>query len=204
MIKINLIAENRQAKKAKSSGPTMGIEGGVGGPKNFLMIGILAIAVAVAGGWYWKLQGDITDWNQKNAKAQIELDRLADIRKKGDDYKKMKQLLEHQIELITQLKKQQTVPVHILDQVSKNLPEFLWLETMSASKNQINISGKATTFNPVSTFYSNLSNSGYFGDVKLGRTFETADGVNFSLTCAFTANDPATPVDEDDEEDSDA
>lgn len=200
MIKINLIAENRQSK-ARSAGPSIRIEGGIGGPKNFLMIGILVIGVVVAGGWYWKLQGDIADWEFKNEQAQRELDRLADIRKKGDDYKKKKQLLEHQIELITQLKKQQTVPVHILDQVSKNLPEFLWLETMTASKNQINISGKATTFNPVSTFYSNLSNSGFFGDVKLGRTFETSEGVNFSLTCEFTANGPAKS---DDEEDSDA
>ncbi|MDH3629084.1 MAG: PilN domain-containing protein [Acidobacteriota bacterium] len=197
MIKINLASETRQAKPRAASQANMGLEGGVGGPKNFLLIGVLALGILVAGGWYWTLSGSIKDLEHKNEEAQVELDRLAEIRKKGDEYKRKKQLLEHQIQLITELKKQQTVPVHILDQVSKNLPEFLWLESMSASKNQINITGKATTFNSVSTFYSNLSNSGFFREVKLGRTFETATDVNFSLTCAFARDEPAEPSEED-------
>ena len=74
---------------------------------------------------------------------------------------------------------------YILDQVSRNLPEFLWLESMTANNNQIVIGGKATTYNAVSNFYSNLTGSGYFENVGLGRTFEVPEGVSFSLTCSF-------------------
>ena len=80
------------------------------------------------------------------------------------------------------------MPVYILDQVSKNLPEFLWLDRMSASTNEINISGKATNYNAVSNFYTNLSDSGFFSNVSLGRTFEVPEGVAFSLSCNFAGN----------------
>ncbi len=56
---------------------------------------------------------------------------------------------------------------------------------MSANNNAINITGKATTYNAVSNFYSNLNESGYFHEVALGRTFEVPEGVSFSLTCRF-------------------
>ncbi len=62
--------------------------------------------------------------------------------------------------------------MHILDQLSRNLPDFLWLEKMNANNNQITITGKATTYNAVTNFYNNLSRSGFFQDVTLGRTFE--------------------------------
>ncbi len=75
--------------------------------------------------------------------------------------------------------------MHILDQVSRNLPDFLWLESMSANNNQISISGKATSYNAVTNFYNSLSDSGLFANVSLGRTFEVQEGVAFSLTCAF-------------------
>ena len=41
-----------------------------------------------------------------------ELERLVEIRKKGEEYKKQKELLARKIDLITELKKQQAVPVH--------------------------------------------------------------------------------------------
>ena len=56
---------------------------------------------------------------------------------------------------------------------------------MSANDNRITISGKATTYAAVSNFYGNLSDSGFFGGVELGRTFEVKAGVSFSLTCSF-------------------
>ena len=191
MIKINLIAEKKQVKTTESTGIKME---GLGGGRNFMLIGIVAIGVLIAGGWWYSLSNSISDWQQKHAEADRELERLAEIRKKGEEYKKRKELLARKIDLITELKKQQTVPVHILDKVSKNLPDFLWLESMSSGKNQISISGKATTYNAVSSFFTNLTGSGYFADVSLGRTFEVAEGVAFSLSARYTGLVPAQPA----------
>jgi Tfp pilus assembly protein PilN len=192
MIKINLLAERTQAK-AKTASPIK-VEG-MGSGQNLLLVGLLLLGLVVAGGWWWTVDNSLSNWKTKHAEADRELERLAEIRKKGEEYKKQKELLARKINLITELKKQQAVPVHILDQISKNLPEFLWLDAMSANQNQINISGKATTYTAVSNFYENLNGSGYFSDVSLGRVFEVPEGVSFSLTCRFSGvgQEEATP-----------
>ncbi len=181
MIKINLLAE-RKAAKAKS-GPAFKVE--FGGSQNLLLAGILIIGLLVAGGWAWARNSELKRVTQQKIAAQAELKRLEDIRKKAEAFKTQKELLERKINLITELKKKQAVPVHILDQVSRNLPEFMWLDSLTANANAINIVGKATTYNAVSNLYDNLRASGQFADVVLGKTTEIPDGVSFSLTCRY-------------------
>ena len=188
MIKINLLAEKKPVKAKASSSPKYE---GLGGTQNLLLVGILAVGVIVTGTWWWVRAAELNGWKAKQAAAEIELTRLQEVRKKAEFFKKQKELLERKINLITDLKKKQSVPVHILDQVSKNLPEFLWLDAMEATQNQINISGKATTYNAVSNFYDNLSSSGFFIGVDLGKTSEAPEGVSFSLSCRFQP--PAEP-----------
>ena len=184
MIKINLATE-RKAQKGSGSSRSFKFE--LGGSKNALLGLILVAGLGIAGFWWWSLSNETADWKDKNYKAEAELKRLEGVRAKGDHYKAQKALLERKINLITDLKKQQTVPVHMLDQVSKNLPDFLWLESMSATNNQINVSGKATTYNAVSNFYNNLHESGYFNGVALGGASETPEGVSFNMNSSFVA-----------------
>jgi len=186
MIRINLLTEKRKKPGKSSVKASSGLQfEALGGGKNFVLIAVLAIGVVVAGGWWWMLENEAADWQVKLKKADQELKRLEEAIRKGEEYEAQKALLARKIDLITNLKQQQTVPVHILDKVSRSLPEFLWLNTMSAASNQISISGKATTYNAVSNFYSNLNDSGFFENVTLGRTFEVPEGVSFSLTCRF-------------------
>ena len=185
MIRINLIGEKKKQSKKKSRGGSGVKLEGMGSGSSGLLIGILLVGVVAAGFWWWTLSKDLQSWNQQISDADQEIKRLEEIIKKGEEYEAKKALLARKIDLITDLKKQQGVPVYILDQVSKNLPEFLWLDRMSASTNEINISGKATNYNAVSNFYTNLSDSGFFNNVSLGRTFEVPEGVAFSLNCNF-------------------
>lgn len=193
MIKINLLSERKQPKTSTPS--PLKVEG-MGAGQNLLLVGLLLVGVVVAGGWWWMLAQEEAEWQAKHEEADRELTRLEEIRKKGEAYKRQKELLARKITLITDLKKMQAVPVHILDKVSRNLPDFVWLESMSAANNQIKISGKATTYNAVSTFYGNLTESGFFKDIQLGRTFEVQEGVSFSLTCRFSTGGESTPAEE--------
>ncbi len=185
MIRINLLAEKKKQLKSKAK-PGAGMQlQGLSGGRNFVLVTIFLLGAVAAGGWSWMLSQEGKSWQAKLKETDRELKRLEAAIRKGEEYEAQKALLARKIELITSLKKQQTVPVHILDKVSRSLPEFLWLDTMSASNNQISISGKATTYNAVSNFYSNLNDSGFFENVALGRTFEVPEGVSFSLTCQF-------------------
>lgn len=185
MIKINLLAEKKQPKAAKAS-KARKLEGaGVGAGVNLMLAGIVLLGVLFAGGWWWRLNGEVAQREERDREAKVELERLTEIRKKGEEYTAQKELLAQKIDLITQLKKKQDVPVHIMDQVSRNLPDNLWLESVSASSNQVSISGKATTYNAVSNFYRNLNDAGFFAAVTLGKTYEVNEGVAFSLSCNF-------------------
>jgi Tfp pilus assembly protein PilN len=158
MIKINLLAEK---KPAKTKAPTSLKFEGVGGGQNFLLAGILVLGFLVAAGWSWARTTELKRMELRKTQAEAELVRLQEVRKKAEEFKRQKDLLEKKITLITDLKKKQAVPVHLLDQVSRNLPDFLWLDAMSAAANQVNVSGKATTYTAVSNFYDNLLASGY-------------------------------------------
>jgi Tfp pilus assembly protein PilN len=198
MIKINLLAE-RKPSKAKSS-PSVRIEGGAGA-RQLMLAGIVLVGVVVAGWMWWSAKSAIAQLEEDHRAADAELIRLEEVRKKGDEFTARKELLERKIQLITELKKRQQVPVHILDQVSRNLPDFLWLDSMSANMSDINIAGKATTYNAVSNFYRNLSECGYFQEVTLGRTYEVSEGVSFSLTAKFVSPaDAASDAEGDDAE----
>ena len=188
MIKINLLAE-RKAAKAKAPS-TLKFE--MGGSQNFLLVGILLLGALVAGGWSWSRVSELSRVRREKTADEAELKRLEEIRKKAEAFKKQKELLERKINLITDLKKKQAVPVHILDQVSRNLPDFMWLDSMTAASNAITIVGKATTYNAVSNLYDNLRASGQFTEVVLGKTSEGQDAVSFSLTCKYAP--PGAPA----------
>lgn len=184
MIKINLLAEKKQGKARTGGGPAVKMPG-AGGARNLLLVAVLLVGVVIAAVWNYRLNNIKEEWDKKHVAADAELLRLEAIRKKGKEFEDRKALLARKIDLITELKKQQAVPVHILDQVSWNLPDFLWLSSLTAGNNGINIVGKATTYNAVTNFYNNLNNSDYFTDVTLGRTAEGDQGVSFSMTCQF-------------------
>ncbi len=183
MIKINLLATAQQTRERSVSLPKFEGVGTLG--QNALMAGIVILAVLFIGWRWYSLDSERRALAEETARAEAERQRLQEIIRKGEEYKAKKELLQRKIELITQLKRNQSGPVHLLDEVSKQLPDFLWLESMTESGFNIQIRGKATTYNAVSNFYNNLTGSRYFQNVVMGPISSVDAGVNFSLTCQF-------------------
>ncbi|MBN2372086.1 MAG: PilN domain-containing protein, partial [Vicinamibacteria bacterium] len=92
------------------------------------------------------------------------------------------------------LRKEQSHPVHMLDEISKALPNFLWLAQMDQSAQGVQLQGNSNGLTPVADFITNLQNSGWFPQVDLGRTEEeTSTGViKFALNATF--RDPTMPT----------
>lgn len=183
MIRINLLATAEQGKARAVKIPRFEGAGTLG--QNVLMAGVVVFAVLfIAWRWY-----DLASEHKRLAAeislAEKEKERLQAIIKKGEEYKAKKDLLERKISIITQLKRNQSGPVHLLDEVSKQMPDFLWLDSMSEANFSISIVGKATTYNAVSNFYNNLTGSRYFQNVVLGPISTVPVGVTFSLSCQF-------------------
>jgi Tfp pilus assembly protein PilN len=181
MIRINLLAEKRAARE-KVPRPGVRISGGA---QNLLLAAILVLSVAFVGWWWFSLSRQRANLQEEHRKADRELVRLEEVRKKGELYQRQRDELERKVNLITELKKNQAVPVHILDQVSRNLPDFLWLDSMQEQGNVLTIRGKATNYTSVANFYNNLVGSEWFTNVTQGSVSEAAEGVTFLLTCQF-------------------
>ena len=191
MIKVNLLSDAKRAPARKSQ--TVRLEG-VGASQNILMIVILGFAVAFAGWRYYSLGAEGDRLVQDLEVAREQLEKVQKDREAIEDLKRKKELFQKQIDIITELKNNQSVPVRLLDEVSRNLPDFLWLMSMQESGNELTFSGRATTPNAYANFYNNLSESPYFDNV--GRISYTAltDDVTFSLGARFVpAGAPKRP-----------
>jgi type IV pilus assembly protein PilN len=71
--------------------------------------------------------------------------------------------LEQRVALIEQLRKEQTGPVHMLDEISRALPPTVWLTELKQTENanEVLIEGRGTTVTGLPDFVANLEASGH-------------------------------------------
>src|SRR5947199_9177398 len=68
-------------------------------------------------------------------------------------------------------------PVRVMDNVSRALPELLWLDHMTMTASAIELDGRAFNTNAVANFIENLDKVPEFGEPTLKDTQEQAGGV---------------------------
>ena len=155
MIRINLLAVEREAKKKTATFQA--------GQKVTLACGLILVLTAGFVGWrWWGLSRESSRLDEEIAQAQEETTRLHSIIQQVQAFEQQKAQLQQRVVLIEQLRKSQTGPVHILDQVSRSLPPMMWLTEMKQDDAVVTIDGKSTSQTGVSDFVGNLESSGYF------------------------------------------
>jgi type IV pilus assembly protein PilN len=157
MIRINLLAAERD--RAKKKAVTLGTTG----QKLAVGCSLILVLAALFIGWrYWTVTRDSAELDKEIAAAQQETTRLHSIIQQVQQFEQRKAQLQQRVVLIEQLRKGQTGPVHMLDQISRALPPMLWLTELKQTGTDIVIDGKCTTPIGVSDFVANLEASGYF------------------------------------------
>ena len=157
MIRINLLAVERDRGKKKAA--TLGTAG------QKLTIGcslILVLALLFIGWRYWALGRESAQLDADIIAAQQETTRLHSVIQQVQQFEQRKAQLQQRVSLIEQLRKGQTGPVHMLDQISRALPQMLWLTELKQAGGDVIIDGRCTTLTGLSEFVSNLEASGYF------------------------------------------
>ena len=181
MIKINLLVEARADKVARA--PLIAF--GAASLNNFILIGLVVVGLAVVGIRYWKLAAKLSGVKTEVATNQREYDRLKPIIAEVESFKKKNAELKHKIEVIEQLKENQYGPVRVMDEVSKALPDLLWLTSMSSAGSAITLQGQALNENAVANFIANLAASPFFHEPSLKIMSQSEAGV-FSFDLSFT------------------
>ena len=185
MIKINLVAER---KPTKAKGPGVLSQFTLGrNINNYLVAGLLIIGLVVVGFTYWRLSSRLSGLRAEVAENQREYERLKPIIAEVERFKVNNAELKRKIEVIEQLKANQHGPVRLMDEVSKALPELLWLTAMNMGGNVVTVNGQALNENAVANFISNLTASPFFQEPSLRIMRQTDAGVfEFELTWDFS------------------
>ena len=172
MIRINLLPSS---KKPLMLPPT-------------LMYGIAALvilmAVLVGGGFYLgkqvsALQADISAKEQKMKELQAALVEVKNYERNNKEFRDKTMIIER-------LKKNQIIPLRVLDEVSEMLPKGVWLNEMQDKGGLVSIAGYAFSNSDLVSYVQNLKGSEYFTDVMLVESRQTEIGeisiYKFKLT----------------------
>jgi len=161
MIRINLLIERKERKKAKA-------------PANFLVyvVTVVLLSLLVMGGIVYSLEKTISE-----LKAQITTNKmtLADLQIKSDEIRKYEQLikeLEQKAKVIETLRVNQSIPVKVMDDVSTMLPEGVWLSALTYNDASITLEGYAFSNLDIVAYVENLKKTVSLVDVNLNESKE--------------------------------
>jgi len=151
MIRINLLGGERQVKKKAMAFDV--------GQRLTVACGLIVVLTAAVGYWYYALQQQSTQLDADIARAQQEQVRLQSIIREVAAFDAQRAQLQQRVQLIEQLRSGQSIPVQLLDMISKSVPEMLWLTDFEQKGNDVTIQGNSTTLISLSDFVGNLGMS---------------------------------------------
>jgi type IV pilus assembly protein PilN len=203
-IRINLMAADRPTQKTKKVSSSSG--GGSPGSFQAYLFLVLFIGGALAlcgGAWLWKSNAikELDTQIEASKKRQLELQA---IKAQVDEYEKQKRILDAKLNLILKLQAAQSGPVHMLDEISKALPDYVWLTTLDQNGNNLRFKGQSSGLPSVADFISNLQHQGapscaepapsdrpadrtvcYFNNVELVSGVDNNNVIDFEVSAAY-------------------
>jgi Tfp pilus assembly protein PilN len=190
MIRINLLKPEKKELKEKPAVPTPKVKKERRFQVSYLIILALIIAIAAL---FLTQKSAINKEKDFLQTAQKEKDQLQYVIERLETLEQQKRTLERKINLITRLKAQQTIAVRIMDELSKNIPEWVWLTETEYKEQNIEIKGRALSNNLIADYIYNLENSPYLQNVNLisstQRTEQNDQFLEFTLTAQYVLPD---------------
>jgi type IV pilus assembly protein PilN len=193
MIRINLLATDRGAaagKKKAGGGVTAAQRVTIGAAL------ILISTVVFVGWWFWSLRQQTQQLDEQIIRAETEANQLRSVLAQVQKFETRKAQLQQRVTLIEQLRKGQQGPVHILDEVSKALPDRLWLVSMGQRGPEFTMAGQTTSLTALSDFVANLEASKWFKrpvEIVDSTVEPTPNGDLVRFTIRATSDNPEAP-----------
>ena len=187
MIRINLLKPEKKEIREEPTGLAPEIKEKKRTPFASLLI-LLAIA-AVAALYFLQDKEIKTETDRLNV-AREEKKQLQYVLAALEKLEEQKSILERKISLINHLKAQQEIAVRTLDELSKNIPGWVWLTETSYEEQEITIKGRALSNNLIADYVYNLENSPHLSNVKIESINQRSQQssspyLEFSLTAVY-------------------
>jgi type IV pilus assembly protein PilN len=185
MIRINLAPGTERPTKAKAKGPA-GPAIPAGALQSYLLLALFAGgALVVCAGLWWFKSAQLRDLDTRIAADEKRQRDLQAIKLQVDQFQQRKAILENKVAVIEKLRAAQKSPVHMLDEVSKALPDYVWLTAMDETAGNVKFAGQSNSLAAVADFISALQRSGWFPSVELTTAQDQQNLVSFTLTAVF-------------------
>ena len=159
MIRINLISQTRE--KPRRRVPATSLVGS-GQKITVACTLILALAALGTGWWFWSLRQEARKLKDDVAAAEAETRRLQALIVQVRQFEARKTQLQERVTLIETLRRGQSSPVHVLDAISRSMPDMLWLTQLDQKGPDLTIEGRCMNLTSISDFVDNLARSGWF------------------------------------------
>jgi type IV pilus assembly protein PilN len=193
MIRINLL---KPGKKEVSGAPTAPEPEFREKKRQFPYMLIFLLVIVLIGALFLLQKRELDNEKALLEDAKAEKQSLQYVLTKLEDLERQKQVLSRKINLITRLKSRQGIGVIIMDELSKNLPDWVWLTEVDFKDYNLLIKGKSLSNNLIADYISNLEESKYFNNVDLIsstlREVRNNKYLEFSMNASFVL--PYTPV----------
>jgi type IV pilus assembly protein PilN len=190
MIRINLIAVERERTRKRVLIPAaLRVTFGA-------TVILLGTAVLI-GWWFWSLRQESIRVDADLARAETETRQIRSVLEQVRKFESQRALLQQRVTLIEQLRKGQYAPVHLLDEISKSLPDRLWLSELTQTGSEFAISGVTDSLTAVSDFVANLESTKWFKkpveiiDSQVTPDPKAGDLIKFEIKAQFV--DPMAP-----------
>jgi len=194
MIRINLLAVDRGPVKK-----TRGAAAGVSAAQRVTIAAALIFLSTIVGigWWYWSLHTRSIRLDEDIAAAEIKAQQLRSVLAQVQKFETRKAVLQQRVTLIEQLRRGQSAPVHVLDELSKAIPDRLWLVSLGQRDKDFTMEGRTTSLTALSDFVANLEASGWFKkpvEILDSAVDQTAQGDLVRFTIRATSENPEAPA----------
>jgi type IV pilus assembly protein PilN len=148
MIKINLLPKERRRGR--------GIQ--ISKPMFIVLPAVVLVVAAMLVGW-WYLDSQVQLLQQEVTRSRAELKKYESDIKKVEQFRADKRRLEERVKIVQRLAAEQEGPVHLLDQVSRSLPEEVWLTGLTKARDKLTLQGYAFSNFGIANFMTELGKS---------------------------------------------
>jgi type IV pilus assembly protein PilN len=159
MIHINLLSPERERPSRRQAVSAAAFSGQKVTVACSLILALAGVGVAW---WYWSLQQETSRLADLLVSARQESERLRSNIIEVRKFEEQRAQLQQRVTLIEQLRHGQSGPVHMLDEISRGLPEQLWLTQLDQKGGDLTVEGRCIALTSLSDFVGNLERSGWF------------------------------------------
>ena len=156
MIRVNLLAVKKRKKKAKPL-------------PSFVVSAVLITVVAACAlaylAFYFsaKLQSTKSRFDANTRKIAELKEKIKEV----ENFEKLNKTIDDKNKIIEQLRRNQKIPVMMLDEISRNLPKGVWVISMSVAGSGGSLEGFGFTNSDVVAYVDNLKGSKMLVDIYL-------------------------------------